>query len=88
MCPLAPSHGFTLLKGKLICGRCTFTSVSGLKVHLPKPRFWTVGKISLQLLASVSPLISWSISGDFPHDVQDTSHKGLVLRGTPNYKMQ
>ena len=28
------------LKGKMTCGRCTSTPVSGVKAHLPRPPFW------------------------------------------------
>ena len=30
-------HAFALLKGKITCGRCTFTPVSGVEAQLPKP---------------------------------------------------
>ena len=33
-------RAFALCKGKITCGRCTFTLVSGVKAHLPKPLFW------------------------------------------------
>ena len=35
-----PPRAFALLKGSITCGRCPFTPVSALKVHLPEPLFW------------------------------------------------
>ena len=31
---------FCTFKGKITCGRCTVTPVTGVKIDLPKPPFW------------------------------------------------